>query len=405
MTTRDARRHTDCTKRTDPDERLVRQTELLRMGAKAAWSGISVNPEIITAVIDSGVQLDHPDLETQLVAGATFPCLDKPCDGAANGVPHGTTMAGIIAAARGNGGIVGTAYNTKVMPLNVTNEFGFTNDALVSEAIEHALSHGARVLNLSFVSDARTTSIERVINEATQDFLMIVPAGNVSRNIDLEGKESFPASLKNKQKILVVMSHDSTDSRESVSAWGNETVDIAAPGAVDSAVICIGSVCYGYSENSTSNAAAYVSGAAALLWSMYPDWKGQDIRWRILATRLRADTLAPFMGPPQKLNLERMMFPVSFLGADEQRRIRKMKLRAIDLASASSSSQFDLSTTFPDGMCASTEVALIRANGSAQELLVPEMVNEGDSVQFLATGHRSTGSRYTARSVVYEIID
>lgn len=388
----------------DGDERLVRQTELLRMGAKAAWSGISMNSEIITAVIDSGVQLDHPDLATQLVAGATFPRTDKPGDGAANGISHGTTMAGTIAAARGNGGIVGTAYNTKVMPLNVTNEFGFTNDGLVSQAIEHALSHGARVLNLSFVSDARTTSIERVINEATQDFLMVVPAGNVARNIDLEGKESYPASLKNKQKVLVVMSHDSTDSRESVSAWGKETIDIAAPGAVDSTVICTGSICYGSSENSTSNAASYVSGAAALLWSMYPDWKAKDIRWRILATRLRADNLAPFMDPPQKLNLERMMFPVRFLGADEQRRIRKVNLRGFDLASGSVSSKFDLSAAFPEGMCERTEFALIRAHDSAQEMLVPDNVEEGDAVQFQVTGHCTSGSRYTARSVAYQII-
>jgi hypothetical protein len=388
----------------DADERLVRQTELLRMGAKAAWSGIPMNPEIITAVIDSGVQLDHPDLATQLVAGASFPSGSKPGGGAANGIPHGTTMAGTIAAARGNGGIVGTAYNTRVMPLNVTDEFGFTNDALVSQAIEHALAHGARVLNLSFASDARTPSIERVINEATQDFLLVVPAGNVSRNLDLEGKESYPASLKNKQKVLVVMSHDATDHRESVSAWGKETVDIAAPGAVDSTLICTGSVRYGSSENSTSNAASYVSGAAALLWSIYPDWKAKDIRWRILANRLRADNLAPFMDPPQKLNLERMMFPVRFLGADDQRKISKTKLRAFELAKGSASALFDLSSTFPEGMCVSTEMTLIRAHDAAQERVATEALEEGDAVQFLATGHRATGSRCTARSVAYEII-
>jgi hypothetical protein len=388
----------------DPDEFLVKQTELQRIGAKAAWSDVSPNSNIITAVIDTGIQLDHPDLAPNLLSGTTIPCRTQPCDGGATGLPHGTSMAGTIAAARFNGGIVGMAWNTLVLPIKATNEFGQSNDGDASKAIEYALSHGARVLNLSFNSDAPTTAIKRVLDSSNRPFLLMVPAGNNPRDLDAPGQHSYPASLKDKQRILAVMSHDDQDRRESTSGWGKETVDIAAPGAMYSSKICTGTACYSLSKLSTSNATSYVSGAAALLWSRYPDWHPADIRWRILENAKRAEKLVDFLDPPRRLDLERMMFPVRFIVADADRRIHRSALQAVDLTQQALPAKFDLSTTFPPGMCKSTTVDLIRANQSVQQSLSPSQAAIGDAIQFIATCHRTAGANYTALSVIYQVI-
>ena len=148
-----------------------------------------------------------------------------------------------------------------------------------------------------------------------------------------------------------------------------------------------------------------MSGAAALLWSVYGDWSFADIKWRIEESAVDEPNLAPCMAPPRRLNLESMMYPVKFKSADSQRRIKSATLRSMDLTKKHLPDEVDVSYTFPAGLCSSVNVDLVRAHVPAPELLNAGSVKKGDSVQFLATCHRTHGVQYTARSVAYDIID
>jgi hypothetical protein len=207
--------------------------------------------------------------------------------------------------------------------------------------------------------------------------------------------------------MIVVMSHDGDGRREGISSW-SPNVDIAAPGYAMFPVLCNTTEiknCYRFEGNSTSNAAAYVSGAAALLWSVYGDWSFADIKWRITENAIEEPQLDQCMPKPRRLNLERMMFPVKFKIADSHRRIKSATLQSFDLRKKPLSAEVDLDSTFPPRLCKSVNVDLVRARTSPQESLNPANVKKGDTVQIFATCHRTHGLHYTARSVAYEIVD
>lgn len=174
-----------------------KQWGLQQIRAERAWA-ISTGSNVVIAVVDTGVDLTHPDLQSKLVPGATFvDCGPVPCgngdwrgpDGEADaGDEHGTHVAGIAAAATGNGvGVAGVAPDAKIMPIKVL-EAGSGSFADIAAGIRYAADHGAQVVNLSLGalpgSQALTLiGLESDVTEAiayaqTKGVAVIAAAGN-----------------------------------------------------------------------------------------------------------------------------------------------------------------------------------------------------------------------------------
>jgi subtilisin family serine protease len=294
---------------TADDELFVYQFALRMMGAEKAWSWIREirSSDILTAIIDNGVDLEHPDLAGQLVPGKDFPCVTPECNGGSPDGIHGTAMAGIIAAARYNGGMIGTAWNTQLLPIRISSNDETTTEMAAMDAVRYAVERGARVINFSYASNEPTESLRRLLLELPGNFLFVVAAGNDGMQ---SGGRIYPASYAI-PRMVVVTSHDLRGHPDGAIGAGAR-IDIAAPGDAVYPIPCKPSAsgkCYEIDGASTSNAAAYVSGAAALLRSAHPYWSAASIKRRILETADHEPKLARVMKEPRRLNLARMMEP------------------------------------------------------------------------------------------------
>ena len=194
-----------------------------RIGSADAWSLHTGESDVVVAVCDSGVDLDHPDLQNALVTGYNAATRTAQSDGGdvddING--HGTFVAGCAAAQGNNGtGVVGTGWDMSIMPVRVTNNTdGSANTFAIREGVLWAAENGATVINVSFtgVTSGSNQSLARdVIDEGG---LLFWAAGNSN------------ALIANQAEALVaVASTTISDNKSGFSNFG-PTVDIAAPGS------------------------------------------------------------------------------------------------------------------------------------------------------------------------------
>ena len=134
------------------------------IGVRSGWALTRGRPEIVVAVVDTGVDLGHPDLAGRLVIGTDVGSGDgNPTD--ENG--HGTHVAGIVAATSGNArGVSGVAPGVVVMPVKVMDDDGSIWDTAVAEGIAWAVARGARVVNMSLGGDSASPAIDAAIDDA-----------------------------------------------------------------------------------------------------------------------------------------------------------------------------------------------------------------------------------------------
>ncbi len=143
----------------------------------AAWDLTTGSPEVVIAVVDSGVDATHPDL-----AGAVLPGYDF-VENTASGTPvdgHGTGVAG-AAAARANNGIggVGTCFRCSILPLRVIGRDGIAFNTTTARAIDYAVDHGAAVVNASIYGPNFSEPLRRPIQRArAAGVLVVAAAGN-----------------------------------------------------------------------------------------------------------------------------------------------------------------------------------------------------------------------------------
>ena len=270
-----------------------------------AWDITTGSSNVVVAVIDTGVLLDHPDLQGKLVDGYDFISdPDTALDG--NGIDnnpndpgdqdeidgsssfHGTHIAGIIAAASNNNrGVAGIAWNTKIMPLRVLGNGGGTTYDIM-EAVKYAagmendsgfiLNDPVDIINLS-LGGKGATSYEREIYADVRDrgIIVISSAGNDGTDIEI-----YPAAYED------VVSVSAVTINETLASYSNFgiTIDVAAPGGsstdtngdgyMDGVLSTSGDDSSGSIEMSyafatgTSLAAPHVSGVVALMKALHP---------------------------------------------------------------------------------------------------------------------------------------
>ncbi|MCS6772098.1 MAG: S8 family serine peptidase [Kiritimatiellae bacterium] len=260
------------------------------------------NTNVIVAVIDTGIDVTHPDLVANLwqnpgeipgnavdddgngivddVFGARWtngdgsPTSGNPMDGDG----HGTHVGGTIGAVGNNNlGVAGVNWAVRLMALKFLDDSGsgWTADAIA--AIEYAISKGAHILNNSWGGGRFSQALEEAIEAAGDaDQLFIAAAGN--SNNDNDSVPMYPASY-DAWNIIAVASSDRRDRMSSFSSYGRSSVDLAAPGsAIRSTVPGAG-----YDDYSgTSMATPHVAGAAALLKSIFPNATAEQLKQMIL---------------------------------------------------------------------------------------------------------------------------
>ncbi|MDE3194673.1 MAG: S8 family serine peptidase, partial [Chloroflexota bacterium] len=261
----------------------------------AAWDVQRGSSSITIAVVDTGVDLGHPDLAGSLVPGTRI--VSSPDARCAAGTDasddngHGTHVAGIAAASGNDGfGIAGVAFGVRVMPVKVLDCTGAGLDADVAEGITYAADHGARVINMSLGEEAAASVTQAAVAYAIGKGVVVVAAagncGQVSRECPIANAPEYPGSFPG---VLAVGAVDSGDTYASFST-ANAYVGITAPGVgifsdFPRYPVVLGTSNAGFAALSgTSMATPFVSGAAALLLSQQPTLAPAAVVARLEAT-------------------------------------------------------------------------------------------------------------------------
>ena len=130
------------------DEYYGFQWHLKKVGAPDAWDISSGDPSVVVAVLDSGVDLEHPDLAGKVLPGYNF--YDNNCD-VRDVSGHGTAVAGVAAAATNNSeGVAAIGWHCSILPVRVTDPNGYTSYSLLTKGLTYAADRGAKVAVVSF---------------------------------------------------------------------------------------------------------------------------------------------------------------------------------------------------------------------------------------------------------------
>ena len=246
-----------------------------------AWDITQGDPNLIVAVLDTGVKLDHPEFSGRIVTGFDFVNNDTdPTDDHG----HGTNVAGIALASGNNGiGYAGVNWNSKIMPLKVldNNNNGFYS--AWADAIYFAVNNGAKVINLSAGGNSPSALLENAVNYAyANNVWVVVSTGNGNTNIQ------YPAKYPN---AMAIGSTNPNDTRSNPFFWSPTSgsnygpeIDFVAPG----------NFMYGLSHNSntnyngywggTSQAAPHVAGVISLMLSQNPSLTVNQIMLKLQQT-------------------------------------------------------------------------------------------------------------------------
>jgi uncharacterized membrane protein YidH (DUF202 family) len=249
------------------DPLLDQQWGLTAIGARSVWS-ITRGAGVTVAVIDSGSG-PHPDLDANLDIGRTIiDSIDSVGMRDVSDVGHGTHVAGIIAAVADNGiGGAGVAPQARVLPVRTLLSDGSGYGRDVSSAIYFAVDSGVKVINLSLGAPIDCCDLTKAIQYAVdRNVLVVAAAGN-------DGVDAAPKWPAASDLALAVTAVDRDNNVASFSQRG-DYIDLAAPGTK-----ILSTTKNAYDElRGSSMAAAFVSGAAALLFAAQPSITAAQVR-------------------------------------------------------------------------------------------------------------------------------
>jgi subtilisin family serine protease len=276
----------------DDDFYQAQQGNLAAIGLPEAWVYTTGGSDWPIAVVDTGVDLDHPDLEAKIWTNPDeIPDNDLDDDDngyvddvqgwnfvLGNAIPqddssHGSHVAGIAAAHTNNLiGVAGVAWQTPIMPLKALNASGDGQASDIAAAILYAADNGARVINLSLGDDQEYQTITDAVAYARSlGCLLVAAVGNGSTAVE------YPAAT---QGVLAVASSDNAGIPSVFSNRGPE-VDLVAPG--EDIFSANKSNSYTFMTG-TSMSTPHVSGLAALVWSLRPEWTAVQVSQVITCT-------------------------------------------------------------------------------------------------------------------------
>lgn len=280
---------------------LIPGTAGIDINAVPAWDITRGDPDVVVAVLDTGIDLQHPELASQAwvnpdevpgngvdddnngyiddINGFDFLNHDSSVFDAGDQDIHGTHVAGIIAAKANNRkGIAGVAPGVKIMALKfIGPEGGNISDAI--EAIEYARSMGVKVSNNSWGGSEYSQSLRDAIEDS--GMLFIAASGNSGADADLAPE--YPAAFECDNIISVA----ALNNRGSLPFWSNygaDSVDLAAPGSGIMSILELipgSTFLYGYISG-TSQAAPFVTGTAALVYSENQSLSPTEVKTKIM---------------------------------------------------------------------------------------------------------------------------
>lgn len=249
------------------DPLLDQQWGLTSIGAPSVWK-ITRGAGITVAVIDSGSG-PHPDLDANLDAGRTmFGSIDSVGVSDIDNYGHGSHVAGIIAAVADNAiGGSGVAPQSRILPIRVLDAQGSGDSKDVSKAVRFAVDSGVKVINLSLGGSTESMSLTTAIQYAVdRNVLVVAAAGNGAA----ESPPKWPGAS---DLAIAVTAIDRNNGVTSFDQRG-DYIDLAAPG-----VSILSTVSNDYKiQSGTSMAAAFVTGAAALLFAAQPSITAAQVR-------------------------------------------------------------------------------------------------------------------------------
>ena len=314
------------------DPYFSKQWYVDKVNVKGGWERSSGSKEVVIAVLDTGVDVDHPDLADNIwvnmgeipddgidndrniyvddingwdfVAGDNNPRPDfKEWYFTKEGIDHGTIIAGVISAVGNNArGIVGVAFESKIMPVRVLDSAGSGDVLTVIEGIDYAVEKGADVINLSFIGSGFSKSLFLSLERAYKAGVVVVAAiGNLGisgKNLDEE--PLYPVcyyGAAGENIVMGVAVVDKNDQKASFSNYGTKCVDVSAPGTDFWSTVAYNPGEVGFEEyysggwSGSSVAAPLVAGTAALIKAINPSLGVQEIRNLIAVNSDNIDNL------------------------------------------------------------------------------------------------------------------
>ncbi|MBM3267603.1 MAG: S8 family serine peptidase [Candidatus Sericytochromatia bacterium] len=263
-----------------PDPRQGEQFGLGLVKAPEAWQTTRGDRNTLLAIVDSGIDLTHPELRGQV--SAAFNVLTRTAD-VRDAKGHGTHTSGIAVAAAGNGeGGSGVAPGCGLLAVQISaqGQSGISvdpsrsSDVLAAEGIAWAVDNGAKVVSMSFGFYRRSRPLEDALQYALdRDVVLVASAGNNHARNDHETAPHLPSTYPGVLEVAAV----DRDARVAKFSNYGKTVAVAAPG-----VDVLSSIPGGYAPKSgTSMAAPHVAGVAALIRSQFPGLDRAAVRQRI----------------------------------------------------------------------------------------------------------------------------
>lgn len=327
------------------DPHVGDEWHLAKVQAFQAWQGTTGSSNVIVAVLDSGADMNQPDLAGRLLPGYDF------VNGTASVTDdfgHGTAVCGTVAADGNNGiGVAGVAYGCSLIPVKVMDSSGFAAYSTIANGINYAVENGARVINLSIAGSDSSDTLQQAIDYAwSNNVVLVAAAGNAATNTPM-----YPAACNH---VLGVSATAQDDSLAYFSSYGT-FVGISAPGMMIWTTQDDTNNPYAPWQG-TSFASPIVAGVAALVISANPTLSNDQV---VSLLEQSADDLGtpgydPYFGYGRVNALRALSLATAAAGA-----VLSMPAEtpAVVLSSPASSSQFSLGSSITLQAIASASTA------------------------------------------------
>ena len=324
------------------------------VNAPEAWDLAVGTQEIVVAVIDTGVDYNHPDLAANMwvnegeipanniddddngfiddVYGYNMIGVDPNTDTGGIPVPdpnhdgdpmddngHGTHCAGIIGAASNNDmGVSGVCPNVRIMALKFLGSGGSGDNAHAISCIQYAINNGANIMNNSWGGGGYSSSLKAAIEAAGDAGLPFIAAAGNSKPVGIDNDQypHYPSSY-DCSNIIAVLATDHDDALSGFSNYGETTVDLGAPGSSILSTYSVSPYLLGkYAHKSgTSMACPHVAGACALVWSVNPSLDYSDVKSIIMDSVDEVDSLEGKCVTEGRLNVHRAILSIPAYGS------------------------------------------------------------------------------------------